>query len=218
MSLCNLNLGRVFFPTAVAVLGACSGSIDPGPRVQVELAELDTSAGESVAIEQAWLTTWSITLEVCATQTSKHGLDAPNRVSAVTVENVADSTSFGPIGELAPVPADYCGVTIEALPADEDALGASPEQQLGISARLTGLRDGIPFSAETAATFTHRIDFANPVTLRPADQWLLTVTRDPNAWLLDDGLDWTDAAALGRTALQDSLWTAFVTMDEVTEG
>jgi hypothetical protein len=167
-----------------------------------------------VRIEQAWVTTWSITLDVCAQSSNKHGLIAPNRASTVIVENVADGASFGPADEMSPIPGEYCAITIESLPADEDAVGETPAEQQGLTLRMSGFREDVPFVAETAAAFTHRLELEARLDLRVGDQWTLRLTRNPSAWLQSDDFDWLDSESIGRAALQDALWTASVTLEE----
>lgn len=213
---------RTLFPAQIAAFVACvfavacRGSIDPGPRVQLVLAETATgeASDDALRIEEAWLTTWSVELAACGASANKHGLASPNRAVRVVVEDVADGFPFGPSEEMTPIPGEYCGVIVEALPADEDATGDSVEAQRGLTLRALGSRDDEPFAVETAAAFSHQVDFDEPTQLGVGDRWTLTLTRDPSAWLQSEDFDWSDPEAVARAALQDALWTATVTLVE----
>lgn len=95
-----------------------------------------TREGVTVTLKQAYLVVWSVKLEsecnsanfalfnVLFPAAAAHTDTTPTQLGVPNVINLlADDAEVARLGEIYPPPGTYCGITVELLKADEDAVG-----------------------------------------------------------------------------------------------
>ena len=126
---------------SLALLSACVEQT-PGTQISIELvgateAEFTVESGESVDLEQAWVTVGGLELVACTSLSSSvakwfralwpvgtahaHIGDSPTRIGAPLVFDLLDKNTPIDFGTLSPPTGDYCSLDVWVIPADEDS-------------------------------------------------------------------------------------------------
>jgi len=131
---------RAVFVT-LSLLSACVEQT-PGTHISIELlgateAEFTLESGESVNLQQAWMTLGGLELVACESISSSvakwlralwpvgtahaHIGDSPTRIGApMVLDLLAENTPLN-FGILSPPTGDYCSLDVWVIPADEDS-------------------------------------------------------------------------------------------------
>lgn len=214
--------------------GADNGSRTPGVSVSFEAmpspataavmtsgAKTIVSGANTIILTKAYVTITNIALQTdCAgspifslapiidmllptayahTEATPTSTGEPFVIDVLATDNVAIS-----VGQVEPLPADYCGASISLSAADADAnnlpIGESvPNDMVGITLYLEGTYNGgNAFQAQTGATLPDRNMLLTPMLSLSASNKSPTVTIEFN---YDTWFDGVDPAAINNTIL-----------------
>lgn len=116
-------------------------SSDSLPKIAAGQKTFINSEGAEITLDKAYLTIWSVELEKdCTTSrftnlptnllhwlmpaANAHAVESPTRISTPNILNLSTADQIATvIGTITPPPGDYCGITVELFPADDDAAG-----------------------------------------------------------------------------------------------
>lgn len=149
-----------------------------------------TREGVTVTLKQAYLVVWSVKLEsecnsanfalfnVLFPAAAAHTDTTPTQLGVPNVINLlADDAEVARLGEIYPPPGTYCGITVELLKADEDAVGLNdfPINMLNRVLYIEG--EYIPENSATPISFKIDVSKApRPKSLRLTTPLILSAT------------------------------------------